>query len=229
MSAGLVIPPHHVRPSDAKLRTLEDLLHELGDVPPHRVLMQPPPGTATEQDLLRLIEAEKVLVEMVNGTLVEKPVGWIEGVIAMTVGRLIANFVDEHDLGVVSGADGTLKMRGGNIRVPDVTFVAWSSMPGGAMSREAVPMLPPDLAVEVLSESNTRTEMELKRRDYFASGTKLVWQIDPSDRTAAVYRPGAPDEPQLIETAGALDGEDVLRGFRLPLVDVFAKLDRPPT
>ena len=90
-------------------------------------------------------------------------------------------------------------------------------------------MLSPDLVVEVLSESNTRAEMELKRHDYFAPGTKLIWQIDPLGRTAAVYRPGAPNDPQMIESAGVLDGEDVLRGFQLPLAQVFAKLDRPPS
>ncbi|HEV2296465.1 MAG TPA: hypothetical protein VGR35_21655 [Tepidisphaeraceae bacterium] len=114
MASGLLAtPPPQPRSSHVQPKTLADLLRELGEVPAHRVLMQPAPGTATERDLLRLVEVEKVLVEMINGTLVEKSAGWIEGVIASTIGRIIGNFVEEHQLGVVAGADGSLKMRGG--------------------------------------------------------------------------------------------------------------------
>lgn len=227
MVAGAVITPHHVRPTYIKLRTLDDLIHELGDVPAHRVLMQPLPGTATERDLLRLVEVEKILVEMVNGTLVEKPVGWIEGILGMAIGSAVREFVKKHNLGTVSGADGTLRMRGGNIRLPDVAFVAWTSMPGGKIPREPVPTLPPDLAVEVLSESNTRAEMEIKRREYFGSGARLVWEFDPDARTVAVYT--SPDNPQVLDHTKVLDGGHVLPGFTMDLGSLFAELDRSAT
>jgi Uma2 family endonuclease len=224
MASGLIITPHMVRPTHLQLRTVEDLLHDLGDVPARRVLTQPPPGTATEADLLRLVEVEKILVEMVDGTLVEKLVGWNEGVVGMAIAGPLREFAKTHKLGVVAGADATLRMRGGNTRLPDAVFVAWSSMPGGRMPQESVPMLPPDLVVEVLSESNTRAEMSIKRREYFESGAKLVWEVDPVARTASIYRPANPDQADVRTEAQDLDGENVLPGFRLPLREVFAEI-----
>jgi Uma2 family endonuclease len=79
----------------------------------------------------------------------------------------------------------------------------------------------PDLAVEVLSPSNTKREMEQKRREYFLGGCRLVWEIDPVKRTARVYT--APDESKLVREKGTLDGGDVLPGFRLPLARLFAR------
>ncbi len=52
-------------------------------------------------------------------------------------------------------------------------------MPGGRLPAEAIPSLVPDLAVEVLSPSNTAAEMDQKLRDYFAAGVRLVWYLDP--------------------------------------------------
>lgn len=55
--------------------TVADLLHDLGDVPTSRVLTHPPVGTATELDVVRLVENKAALVELVNGTLVTKDLG----------------------------------------------------------------------------------------------------------------------------------------------------------
>ncbi len=85
-------------------------------------------------------------------------------------------------------------------------------------------MLPPDLVVGVLSESNTRAEMSIKRREYFESGAKLVWEVDPVARTASIYRPANPDQADVRTEAQDLDGENVLPGFRLPLREVFAEI-----
>src|SRR5436305_9278479 len=97
--------------------------HSLGDVPLERIVMNPLPGTATEQDLLWFVERDK-LVELVDGTLVEKPVGLFEALIASNLVRILGNFVTAHQLGLVFGADATLRMAAGNVRLPDVTFIS---------------------------------------------------------------------------------------------------------
>lgn len=66
--------------------------------------------------------------------------------------------------------------------------------------------------------------MARKRREYFAAGVLLVWEIDPRTRTAAVYT--ATDRVTVRAEAQTLDGGDVLPGFTLPLRDLFAELDR---
>ena len=79
-----------------------------------------------------------------------------------------------------------LRMLGGNVRVPDVAFISWDQLPGRRIPDEPIFNVSPVLAVEVLSPGNTRREMRLKREEYFASGTRLVWEIDPPGRTIRV-------------------------------------------
>jgi Uma2 family endonuclease len=193
-------------------------LAALGDIPLERIIFDPLPGTATEADLLRFIERDKRLCELIDGTLVEKPVGWIEAIIAMNIGTLLNIYVQPQNLGVVSGPDSTLRMPStGRVRLPDVAFILSSRLPA---IRQSVPTIAPDLAVEVLSESNTPREMELKLREYFESGARLAWIVDPVARTVAVYH--APGEPiRVLNEADQLDGEPVLPGFAAPVVAVF--------
>jgi hypothetical protein len=82
--------------------------------------------------------------------------------------------------------------------------------------------LVPDLAVEVLSPSNTEAEMARKRQEYFAAGVRLVWMVDPDARTVTVYT--APDQSTVLGEVDTLSGDPVLPGFTLPLRDLFAEL-----
>lgn len=85
----------------------------------------------------------------------------------------------------------------------------------------------PDLAVEVLSESNTPGEMQVKRKEYFLAGTTLVWQVDPRRRVVVVY--AAPEMSVTLTEADTLDGGIVLPGFSLPVRRVFERLPATPT
>ena len=67
----------------------------------------------------------------------------------------------------------------GLVRIPDVAFTSWERLPGRRVPPEPIPELAPDLAVEVLSQSNTEAEMTRKRGEYFAAGVRLVWLVDP--------------------------------------------------
>ncbi|HVJ80991.1 MAG TPA: Uma2 family endonuclease, partial [Planctomycetia bacterium] len=107
---------------------------------------------------------------------------------------------------------------------PDVAFVSWDRIPERKMPTEPIPGLTPDLAIEVLSESNTKAEMERKRRDYFDAGTKLVWEVDPDARTVAVFE-GA-SESRTLSASESLAAPILLPGFAMSLADLFAELDR---
>ena len=84
--------------TEAKPRTAADVIRELGNIPPDRILLNPPIGTAKVKDLL-----DRKGVELIDGTLVEKAMGWRESVLAYFLGRLIGNYLDANDLGVLAG------------------------------------------------------------------------------------------------------------------------------
>jgi Uma2 family endonuclease len=202
----------------------EEWLRSLGDVPLKRIVMDPWPGTATEQDLLKFVERDKRLVELIDGTLVEKPAGWIESQIAMLLARALLNFVLPRKLGRVIGPDGTLRMKSGRVRLPDVAFISESDLPGGKAPREPIPQLPPTLAAEVLSESNTAAEIRQKLKEYFQSGTRLAWIVDPATRTVAVYVQASDTPAAILTESDVLDGGTVLPGFTMPVSELFEVL-----
>jgi len=209
---------------ETQVRTFADLLEGLGNVPPNRILLFPSPGTANETDLLKVAaRADKRVCELVDGTLVEKGMGYRESLLAGFLLSLLRTYCRRFNLGLVSGEQGTLRLWEGLVRIPDVAFVSWDHIPGGRVPEQPIPDLTPDLVVEVLSESNTRQEMDRKRSEYFRAGTRLVWQVDPRARTVSVYT--APDNPTILRDTEVLSGTPVLPGFSLPLSELFAELD----
>src|ERR1700681_4247896 len=170
-----------------RIKNLADLQDRLGCVPLDRIRFRPWPGSATVQDLLDVKEREGVLCELVEGVLLEKPVGFTEAGLAVFLLVQIDNFVRPRNLGIVTGPDGTVELMAGLVRIPDVAFTRWDRLPGRRYPSAPVPRLAPHLAVEVLSRSNTPGEMAAKRLDYFTAGVELVWEIDPDARTVTVY------------------------------------------
>ena len=199
--------------------TAADLLERLGDIPPDRVLLHPPPGTATEEDVSEVNESKRHICELIDGTLVEKTMGFYESVLGITLASIIGEYVRQHDLGIVAGEGGALRFALGLVFVPDVSFVSWKRLPDRKIPRKKIPHLIPDLAVEVLSESNTRKEMARKLREYLDKGVELVWYLDPELRTMTVHQPNA--EPVIVPEDGVIDGGNVLPGFTLKVADIF--------
>lgn len=201
--------------------TAAELQDQLGGIPLERIRMVPPPGLATEQDLLRIIDSEDRICELVDGVLVEKTMGYFESQLAMLLGYFIRSYLEKNDLGIVLGEAGTLRILADQIRVPDVAFISWRHFPDRILRTEPIPAIAPDLAIEVLSKSNTKREMERKLDDYFAAGVQLVWFIDPASRTAEVYE--SRNEPCIVLFGESLSGGKVLPGFELPLTLLFEK------
>src|SRR5262245_52234962 len=194
--------PAPTPPPANRHRTVADLLKEL-DVPPQRVRLSPTPGTATEKDLLRA-NSEKPLCELVDGTLVEKPMGWHESQLAFLLGHFLLAHILPRNLGIVLGPDAPQRMAARLVRLPDVAFISrarWRAVP---RPRPAISPIGPDLAIEVISPSNRRGELARKRREYFAAGTRLVWQFDPRKRTVEVFT--APDVSTKLDESRSLDG-----------------------
>ena len=196
--------------------TVADLLNQLG-IPPERILLRPAPGKAKERDLLR----SRRLCELIDGVLVEKTMGWYESRLEVILIHLLETFLESKPLGFVLSGTAMVRVDPGQVRLPDVSFFLWSRFPNRILPLGQILDLVPDLAVEILSPSNTAKEMARKRQEYFAGGAKLVWEVDPEKRTVEVFT--APDQSTTVEENGVLDGGDVLPGFSLAVRDWFER------
>ncbi len=204
--------------------SMADLQHHLGGIPLERILVVPPPGYATEEDVTRLNDHEDRLCELQDGILVEKPMGWYESMLALLIATEIRLYLRTHDVGKLLGADGSLKILPGIIKIPDVSFISWDRWPKKKLPRRPIPALVPDLVVEVLSDTNTKAEMANKLVKYFESGVRLVWYVEPETRTAKSYV--SPSDVTEIAVDGILSGGDVLPEFQLSLAWLFSEADR---
>lgn len=209
--------------SIALATTWEDRLTDLGNVPTARVRSEPAPGAATVEDVVRLRNSERRLYELVDGTLVEKAMGWQESFLAGILLQWLNNFLDQHRIGVATGPDGMTRLFGDTVRAPDLAFVAWERMPGGRIPKEPVPDLVPNFVIEVLSAGNTYGEMSRKRREYFHAGVELLWMVDHRSRTVTVFR--TPLDATVVNEGHNLDGGNVLPGWKVDIADLFSRLE----
>ena len=165
------------------------------------------------------------MCELVDGVLVEKALGFRESYFTAVLLRFLVDFVYQNNLGIVLTPDTTMKLFPDLIRAPDVSFFSWDRLPGGKVPEEPVPAVAPDLAVEILSKSNTRKEMDRKVGEYFASGVRLVWLIDPKKKTVQVYTD--PQTKRTLHEQDTLDGGDVLPRLSLNLAEFFTPPNAP--
>lgn len=178
----------------------------------------------TLEEFQRLPEEDEHRVELVRGRIVREPRpgarhGWLAGriyVILEAYGRETGFGMAAIETGFLLAEDPP------TVRGPDVAFIAEERLPA-----EGIPVgfwpLAPDLAVEVVSPSNSAAEIQEKVLDYLAVGTRLVWVVDPDTGSVTVYR--SRDDVRVRTKGDALDGGDVLPGFRLEVTDLFEPPD----
>lgn len=121
--------------------------------------------------------------------------------------------------GVVIAAGFILAVDPPTVRGPDVAFISSDRLPDGPLPDGFWP-LAPDLAVEVVSPSNSAAHMQEKVLQYLDTGSREVWVIQPATRTVEVWRPDT--SMRIVREDGTLDGGDVIPGFRLAIADLFA-------
>jgi Uma2 family endonuclease len=115
------------------------------------------------------------------------------------------------------------RLEAGQIRIPDVAFIAKSRFAGRSVKPTAFWELGCDLAVEVISPSNTVREMRRKLDDYFSAGVRMVWYVYLEPREIVVYT--SPQSSVTLRDDDVLDGGTVLPGFSVTVSDVYAELD----
>jgi Uma2 family endonuclease len=157
--------------------------------------------------------------EIVDGELIMSPKNNPEhGGICVRISSPMHLFARKHKLGEVWDSNTGFWMINRNLRAPDISFVTEARLKSLRPLKSFFEGAP-DLAVEVLSSTNTRREMDRRLRDFFESGTQIVWIIDPERQMAEVCY--SLTNRKLIGPGGALEGEHLLPGFTLPLDSLF--------
>jgi Uma2 family endonuclease len=213
-------------------RTVGEVQERLGGVPVGRILTSPAPGTAIANDLLDPLITRGRGVELVDGILVEKAMGFREDYVATLMIRFLGQYLDANNVGGLCGSQGLVRFLPNLVRVPDVTFTRWDSVENTADIEDpdtAFLEVVPDLVVEVLSESNTPREMAIKLTEYATVGVKLVWYVDPDAKTITVYPKGRERGRKVLGETDTLDGGKVLPGFTLAVRELFAPRAPKPT
>ena len=173
----------------------------------------------TAEDLLALPDND-MRYELVEGELIEmSPTSRPHSRDGMRIATQMNVYAEANDLGEVYGADAgfILRRNPDTVRAPDAAFVRKERLP--ELDEDGYLPLSPDLAVEVVSPSNTVNEMSQKVQEYLEAGTAIVWVVEPKRRQVTVYTPG--QHPRILRDGDLLDGGDVMPGFTLSVTYIF--------
>ncbi len=176
-----------------------------------------PKGTATIEDLLRTPDDGRKY-ELVDGEIVVSPAGVRHGQVAGKILYMIATFLENSPIGIVLTPDVGIRLPNGNVRSPDVTFVRNEKLPDGR-APDTFGEFVPDLAVEVLSPSDSVRHVAAKIGEFLECGVPIVWLVDPSRGTVTVYR--SLSETQQLEGEDRIEADGVLPGFSCPVSAFF--------
>jgi Uma2 family endonuclease len=161
--------------------------------------------------------------ELVNGELQMAPAGVFgHGDIIAWLSACLTIHSRKNRLGTVFDGQSGFWMKSGNLRSPDISFISIDRLKTLHKKQHAFLNTAPDLAVEVLSPSETAATVHEKAVDYFQSGCRILWIVNTVEKTVQVYRSETSSE--LLKLGDSLDGEGIIPGS-MPLADLFAEPD----
>jgi Uma2 family endonuclease len=162
--------------------------------------------------------------ELIKGELIKvsPPPGHEHGLVAMNIAGPLFEYVKTNNLGNVYAAETgyLLEQNPDTVRAADVSFVSRERI------EKAKPVQgywkgAPDLAVEVISPSDTMGRIEGKVAKWLESGTRMLWVVSPKMRTVTVYR--SLSEIMVLTDKDTLDGGDVVTGFQISVAEIFGE------
>ena len=173
----------------------------------------------TADELLMLPKGDGRRFELIRGVLVGKmPTGKLHGESVSLTGYALTHYARSNRYGVVRSGDPGywLECDPDTVRAPDVAWFAPGRLQRGA---RGYPEIPPDLAIEIKSPSNSWPEMAAKAQMWLCYGSQEAWVGDPQTVTVRIFRPNA--APVVLSADDTLDGGDLLPGFSVPVRDLF--------
>ena len=160
--------------------------------------------------------------ELIRGELYPiMPAGTLHGVITSRLSAYLSFFVMENNLGEITAAESGFKLVNQSNVGADIGFIGKEKLAKFGIPDSFFPTAP-DLAVEVISPSNSSEEISTKVEDYLSSGSRLVWIVYPKRKVVVVYR--QTNTVSFLHETDELDGEDVLPDFKLPITKIFGNL-----
>ena len=148
------------------------------------------------------------------------PTGGKRGVIAHRIGRLLGNWAEQQDIGLVFAAETGFKLATNpdTVRAADVALVLNERIPAAGVP-DSFWEGAPDLAVEVFSPNDSTSDVLDKVRDYLAAGADQVWIADPKSTTVSVYKPL--QDVQTLTERETLEGVGAVEGVRCGVGEFF--------
>lgn len=177
-------------------------------------------ATLTTVEELYLLADSNFRHELIKGELITmSPTGILHGIFSMNLGTEIRNFIKENGIkGVVLGAETGFRLKDDTVLVPDVAFVTNERL-AKIKDLDKFGEVAPNLAVEILSPSNTESKMYQKIKIFFEAGTELVWIVDPKNKVVKVYE--SDKKIAILSEKDVLRGGKVLPNFELNLENLF--------
>ncbi len=176
----------------------------------------------TRHDLERLPDDGRRF-ELVRGELIEMPPTKRQhGFLMIRLIKLLSIHVDDHDLGELIDNSGYLLAEDPDtVRAPDIAFTRKARLTPMTDEYERTV---PDLAIEIVSPSNSAADLQDKVQQYFEAGVQQVWLFFPKRESVHIYR--SPKDVIVLDVNDTLDGGALLPGFALKVSDVFAGLHK---
>lgn len=154
--------------------------------------------------------------EYVKGELIKlSPASRRHGRISINIIRYLDPQIYDNNLGELYTAETSFKV-GDRVLKPDVAFISYERLIGD--EDKGLP-IPPDLAIEVVSPSDTKSQVELKALAYLDAGTRCVWVLEPVSQTVTVYK--SETDIKTLTRDDTLTGDDVVPGFSCPVELLF--------
>lgn len=188
---------------------------------------QPTVAADWTADMLERLPDDNWLYELVEGRVVRMPPpGPDHGHSAWTIAQPLGAYVEAHGLGdIYIGEVGWDLTRRGErkdtVLASDVAVVCAERLPLPSPRRgKTYRPIAPDLVVEVASPTQYRPDLADKARHWLDRGVRLVWVVWPDRRELDAWTSGG-KEPRTLHGDDALDGGDVVPGFRIPLSQIW--------
>jgi len=178
----------------------------------------------TPEDLLSMPDSKQY--ELVNGQLVERSMGSESDWIGIELIYRIRDYLKTNPIGQTLGPTASFQCFRHDrkqVRKPDGSFIAAGRLPGNRIPKGHIRIVP-DLALEVISPDDSYYIVDAKVHEYLDAGVRLVWVINPDNRTVKVYRQ---DDRRPVELTDGdqLDGAGVLPGFNCAVTDILQRRD----